>query len=450
MTTNAIDRATRELDDLAGDPNLGQCDAVVDLFRGDLLLGIDDDKAAALVRRALGGELSPADRCYAQAILSTNSPQALANCRQAIEHDPFHQSARQMMIILLVALGRIEEANIHLVESEAMFPKSEAFLLARMVVEILRNRNQEAIRRLNQLDERLKVRYFPVIHALIQLYKPQRYVDGTYLGSGSLADLPRTAALWSSYFRRQPSPDVELSHNTVPPIRVPPFLKERGWEFAKILVSNIGSSDQDDRVVEKLARFSELDQDGLSRWLYANALLSRAMKQYSSVGQADDLFVCLMKEARGAYLRAKDTPTNLPLRNPILDGLIMTEAMLAFPKQGKRDAEIGKQAVQHIRERLASGPICHPNLLGPFAKCAFKAGEVELARFLLTDCERLDRKHPTIIGLRARIEFDAGAFGPAAKAAEQALALDPDNAEIQQILRESRTRLHQPSIQSHP
>src|SRR5207248_2551422 len=103
------DRFFAELDELAARPDLGPHEGPVRLWQAQAALfsrtraGSDP---VALIRQALAKDLPPADRAYAGAFLAKSSPEAVQLLKQAVEQDPFHPRANELLTQLLLLQGR--------------------------------------------------------------------------------------------------------------------------------------------------------------------------------------------------------------------------------------------------------------------------------------------------------------------------------------------------------
>src|SRR5262249_30756889 len=108
---NRFADAAAELEALSGE-ELGPHAGAVELWRGDLLLiqEAGSDKVQARIRRALELGLEDADRAYAEGLLAKTSPQAVDHFQEALGHDPFHHRAHTQLGLMLLFLGRRDEA----------------------------------------------------------------------------------------------------------------------------------------------------------------------------------------------------------------------------------------------------------------------------------------------------------------------------------------------------
>src|SRR5262245_66065775 len=68
----------------------------------------------AITRQALKEGLQPADHAYARSLVAENTPEAIECLEAALAHDPYHHRANGMLGLLLLFLGRLDEARIQI------------------------------------------------------------------------------------------------------------------------------------------------------------------------------------------------------------------------------------------------------------------------------------------------------------------------------------------------
>ncbi len=95
------------------------------LWRGDLLLAgsLRDERGLALVRSAFeSGELDAADRAYAAALLAESSTEVVRWLQEAVELEPAHVRANELLAFYLTLSGRFDEAETQLAVFHALYP----------------------------------------------------------------------------------------------------------------------------------------------------------------------------------------------------------------------------------------------------------------------------------------------------------------------------------------
>ena len=106
-----------------------------------------------LYRQAKQYPLSEVSLNYVNAMLASNSPEALQHFRATLDLDPFHHRARRMLIIMLLSLGRIDQADAEINLATELFPEDIDFKLFRAIVESTNGKLKNA----REIVERLKI-----------------------------------------------------------------------------------------------------------------------------------------------------------------------------------------------------------------------------------------------------------------------------------------------------
>jgi hypothetical protein len=109
-----------------------------EMLDGLLALGVDDARGQERLRAALATGLRPADARFAEGMLAESTAGALAKFREAIKADPGHIDARVLAAVALTILSRFDEATL-LVEQTRPFAPEHPFLpLVQMIVAAMR------------------------------------------------------------------------------------------------------------------------------------------------------------------------------------------------------------------------------------------------------------------------------------------------------------------------
>jgi Flp pilus assembly protein TadD len=106
------------------------------------------------------------------------------------------------------------------------------------------------------------------------------------------------------------------------------------------------------------------------------------------------------------------------------------------PVREKPNLDMRRRAVDHLRQRIESGPI-RANYFMPFCKVALYADDVELARRVLSQWQMHAPNDVEYLKFRATAELKAGAYGQAIAAAKRVLAAQPKDLEASQLLKEA-------------
>ena len=151
---------------------------------------------------------------------------------------------------------------------------------------------------------------------------------------------------------------------------------------------------------------------------------------------------------RGAR-RVMRLPGLFDVRTPALDQACTCAALIAairYRQTPPQKEDPGwKRATGYIRERMQVRPlnkyVTQMGQIVIFVKSARFAKEYDLARFLLSEWQRLGPGSAQMLELRARVEFDAGSYLAAYQAAGQYLKMHPKNRDLQKLRQECRKKI---------
>jgi hypothetical protein len=194
-------------------------------------------------------------------------------------------------------------------------------------------------------------------------------------------------------------------------------------------------------VVQRAARLAEAHPEGTLACVHARLALAHAEQHRPGTGQDDRTYTELLREAASAYEAAARRPGLLPVRLPALEKVIHIETLLGAPERARPDAAMRARAVAHVRERLAQAPpVQQAEMWEVFWTAATNAGEHDVARQVLGAWERQRPDDVRLMRCRAYTEFSTGAYGPAARAAREALAKGPADPLLKRVLAQSLER----------
>jgi hypothetical protein len=119
------------------------------------------------------------------------------------------------------------------------------------------------------------------------------------------------------------------------------------------------------------------------------------------------------------------------------------------------DQALLRQAVANLRAMLTLPPHRPLRPAGHAVALARLAGEYSLARQLLDDWEKdaLADEQSVLLSQRAAVEFRAGAYGPAIKAADEYLKRHPNDRALTKLREDAIGRLREqarPFLQAAP
>src|SRR5262249_33799834 len=133
-----------------------------------------------------------------------------------------------------------------------------------------------------------------------------------------------------------------------------------------------------------------------------------------------------LADAEQAFLKAAEGPSFVPVRRVALYGAVFCEWQLAGSGSGD-DGMLRGQAPESARKPGSPGGLqVHEARL--VARLANDAGATDLARWVIGEWGRQAPDDPLLPRMRMVAEYNAGAFGPAIKAADRVLARDPRDA----------------------
>jgi hypothetical protein len=458
LAVNESDRCLREVEALAAAPDLGEQEGPVLLLYADLLLGRDDARAEEFIRKAKDKRLPQAQAVYAEALLAKTSPQAVRLLQDALALDPYHQRARVSLALLLIALARFDEAASQLDTHKILFPDDADAVVLRGLLRALEGKLAEVQTLLDGLGEPTTPADRAALRALARFLAEFRKLTSLPDAELGIPDLSRPWNDLRDELRRwrpgQSGRDgdlvLALLRERTPFSRLPPRLRQGLERVLKTMTQADALSwkvlnDRNEAAethpegtvlyLQALTRFSTL------QWRAADVTAHRAIDTPALLPIRRSAF-SLGAAAEGMVIFLAQHEVNQALQGPALRGRAL-EALLLAGRPAMHSAAVGhalphvlweprrrlalSQAVKNLREQLALGP--HRPVVPHIAVLLARLGkEYNLARQLLDDWEHDVPWHPTIPGLRAKTELDAGAYGPAFQVADRFLRLQAADA----------------------
>lgn len=470
---NDYDTCLREIEVLAAAPNLGENEGSVLLLQGDILLGRDDGKAEHHIRRARDKRLSTAEDAYAAALLAKSTPEAVDLLRKTLVRDPYQPRARAALELLLITLGRLDEARLELKVHQTFFPDDiNTKVLRALLLALQRDPDflpadperpegdlAGANAVLDELRGQLADEDINALRAVAKLFfefqnpanKPDPQTGIPKLVPHLAAFAPLLPRLWGVPAGAARNDDVAHAHvrlaETFP---LPPTLRKGLVRVGRALAAadgfaKVGIFPQ--WTIDELARAVAIHPEGTI--LYGRALVLLAAQRWDETEQA--------------ALEAANASALLPVRRPALSVAVAAQSMRYFLAKTKPDPAIQllavealiqvqqpafcpaavvhgvqyasneallRQAVKNLRTTLALGPIRDRDQRVIAVNVASIAQEYGLTRQLLDDWERDAPDDLTVLKLRARTELKAGAYVAALEAANKYLQKKPDDADV--------------------
>jgi hypothetical protein len=473
LALNDRDRAAAEIESLAAAAGLGDETGSILLTQAETLLGRDDARLDELVSQALTAGLPEAERAYAACYRAVATPEAIEALRRAVALDSYQQRARLDLICLLILSARLEEAASELNAHAVLFPEDVEAGMLRALVFALERRTAQVEDELAALARRLPDRDASALRALtrfLEQFRNPAHRAHPLLGVPMLANpwyklrrelnalgLATNATAWA---------DVLAPVMAVTPFsRLPPRLRAGFRQVLGALESvnsiwlprNLPAATAE---VTAAARFHpegtilymrSLCLFGAERWREADELARQAAEAPALLpARRPALFVAAASESMlAAALMELPGPAYAAA---LADAMLGTAAPGPFAalseaersRREKNAQALLHQAINNLREMLTLGP--HRPLRPDLAVgLALAAREYSLSRQLLDDWQKEagDFEEASLLYFRAMTEFDAGANGPALKAADLYLRLRPKDPTMLRLRDQAASRLRE-------
>jgi tetratricopeptide (TPR) repeat protein/predicted Ser/Thr protein kinase len=418
--------AIQEIETLSRRNDLGDLEGSVLLLRADLLQGQDVLATVAMINQARAKGLSPAEDAFAQALIADSTPRAIDALRKSLAANQYQPRAQSMLCLLLLTLGRREEMRVQLGSYAALFPKDLNVRLMQALLAASDGDGPRAKALLDplrgQIDEASLADLKTILSVMVEFCDAKKWSNPE--GAPDLD--PLLPPLVSVFQRRWPgvrstSPEAVIAARTYLPL--PPVVQQSFGRLVHALLKiRQGQSDED--AVAELEKLLVVHPDGTVR--YVLALF------HFSAGR----FAKAEKEG----LAAADMSSWFPIRRQALWTAATAEGMLGSPRRSDSDPQRRKMAVATLRRVLALGPV-QPHEREIAVKIPLNAEELGLARQHLDEWDQQAPGELSALQLRARLELKSGAYGRAIAAANKALAMKPDDAELRKLIQEASEKL---------
>jgi tetratricopeptide (TPR) repeat protein len=389
---NRIEAAREELD------GLETADGTADLLRADLAVGADNAAAIAHARSALARGLPPAERAHAEGLIATDTAGAEAGFRTAVELEPYHSRANQMLAWLLIVQGRTGEALLHIARARAFFPDDpnlgglEVMALAAQG----RRADAEAAFRRNAggLSAEGRRLYWAVARLLLDLHDLETVL--TY----SRLDLDLTIG---RAFTAAPPEDglPPALPNRLGRYLFPPFFERAFGPFGDLFAKT--------SAIDPMTVYGRLEAEP-----EAVAQIAEALNESTALFVRGAAYLDRHEwaEARRVLARAVDAPALFKTRRVALTLLAVAEWQLAVAAMGEEQKRWLKEAATHLREVYRDGGT--PRFYTAHAiDAAIDCGDLELARRMAADAEAWTPADLGILLRRAHLECRTGNYGGA-------------------------------------
>jgi tetratricopeptide (TPR) repeat protein len=431
--------AEQEMAALGGRADLGSRQSVLLLLRGDLALGQWSGKEQALadVRRALEQGLPPEDEAYAQALLADWPRDAVGHLRRALKLNPAHPDARQLLLPLLMTLGRFEEGKEEAHTLLAFFPEDPSPRIFLAFLHLLEGDAKAAAARIRETEAQLgKERVAVLLEVVAVLH--------TAFEAAMASDQPqvspflvwRLTALMNEFRQVDAQGPTAVDFHSV---NMPALA--RVWKplYAALTASFLTGSP--DELAAQLEEVVTHHPEGVAYFLHATANVARATRQKGAA------MLPFLRKAESSFRRAADGPCTIPaFRRLARFWGTYSQAILANPdpKRAPPDPEMRARALGNMRRLLADGGLS-PDWWANLTELALtRLEDHDLARLLAAAGERQAPKDIRFVRWRAQIELAAGAHRRALEAADKVLARMPKDSDALRVRKEALDRLREP------
>ena len=404
-----------------------------EIWRATTRFGTDDAAAEEYLRAALSRPLPPAEREYAAGLRAVTTPAAVEHFRTAVRHDRLYQPARSDAGLLLLALGRLDEAIELAEESARTLPKHPDFPVILACAHALRLEEGQARAAVNRLEGllpeheiRMLRKLIPLAAAGIKHFRAQvGYTDGTTVGWLEGFTLSRQAAeLFDIPADRVVGRGVaigELIGHLAPAQRA---RLTTGLDIMRLFANPIGRPNGAGELGsrESLKLTVECHPERLVMMTAAKAFFDHASDTNLTLqDRAKSL-----KDAAQFAERAAHSPGSPATQDIAFDMAVGLYAVLSLESRFGpwADRPAAGRAAVLLRQRLAVCGMVPVSQFFTMVRVAINAGDLTLARELLDNWEKRSPNDPLTAGQRADVEFRAGSFSAAIRAAERVLKRD--------------------------
>jgi tetratricopeptide (TPR) repeat protein len=422
-----ISNAVRELERLKSRSDLGDLEGLVRLWQADLKLGFGQDGAAlSLVRQALQLGLPPADSEYARGLLAETSTEAVRHFRQAVDLDAFHHRANGMLGLVLLFLGESGEARERITLAQRLFPDDPTFRLLLALYHARDDRVAEANRELESARPYLGQSQIAAARQLIEAVRQVRFLEGALVGDpgqSNLTAVVRFVTLIGTMGQAVGALQADSGGTgrnlllPLPPVLGPPS------QVVPHLPKALLRGDQR-TAIDELTKATAIHPDGMLL-LLQGTLLANSDR---------------IAEAEQVFREAAARPSFVPIRRAALYAATSCEWLLAREEGNAAAETMRTKALESARQLVACGNLS-PDIAALVTTVAIDAGDLNLARTVLTEWERQSPGDLRAARRRMKVEYNSEAFGPAIVAADRILCRRPDDADAQRIRADAIRRL---------
>ena len=423
------ERALEELNKLVHRRDLGDQGGAVLLLLGEseLYAPATYQQGLAHVREAQAGELSKAQREFAEGLLATNTPAALGHFRQALRLDPYLHGAHVHSFGLEYALGQWPEARAHAKLCRLLFPDdaSADFLEASELA--YQGRLAEAQQKLASLRDAANPQVLQQLSALLRLHvslakdfdveaiienggkaAPRRDTASAYDNAALFAASPAESPNWVRRFRTPQLPCIRAG------------LIDAAEAITTLLLPTTNSIAP---VVEKVKASWRSHPEATLPFKTAELL---GMRQPPDGSKS----LPLLATQAELYQLAADSSANVPGMNRTARYRAVQAQIELARSQLPNAAEFQRSCRENLR-RAAADPDTSAAECRAYFDVALEVNDPDVAGQLLYRWQQLQPADPRLMHSRVRWSVAMGAFGSAWKLLDQMSAENPADAWVQ-------------------
>jgi serine/threonine protein kinase len=433
-------RAQEEIAALADRPDLGQRESMLLLLRGDLALGQRSGKEQALadVRRALELGLPADDTAYAQALLADWPADAIGHLRRALALNPAHPDARQLLLPMLMCLGRFAECKEEARVLSALFPEDPSPKSFLALMYLLEGNARAAAALVHETEAQLgKDRSALLLEAIDVFHTALEAATATDQPQVPSNLIPRLLGLMARFQQLEGDSAPVLDYHA---INLPSLARALGPIYTAMTAAAAGRFS--DQLTAQLDEVVAHHPEGVAYFLHATASVAQASKL-----KGPAMLPYLHKAVRSFDLAANGPCTVPAIQRSARFWGAYTEALLARPnpKWGPPDPQMRARAEDNLRRLLADDRLSATSWAQLADAVLNHLEDYDLARVLTAAGARKAPRDVRFDRLRARIELAAGAYHPALAAADRVLAARPDDADALRVRKEALAKLRAPN-----
>jgi tetratricopeptide (TPR) repeat protein len=406
-----------------------------------LLVDVDLDRKSSAeeqtkkIKEAIRMGLPPGDREYAQALIADRDEETINLLYKAIDKNPYHYSAHQVLALLLMVLGRAPDAHEISIRGQTLFPEDPSFLVIRADCEALNGHPERARALLEkgrpQMGDEMCELFKVSLEALIQTHDWEGLISDILEGKGQeLLDnlwkrlAPTTERLmpWAAKEGVEKNPALVQLDRV---FSLPVFIKKTMGVVA-IPPTMLGGEVKPE-VIREVRKTAENNKEGLS-WFLLGMMLTK-----------DGTFV----EASEAYEKAGQLPcVGGSLRRPAIFFGMMCEVMGLADKTKQGDHErLKSRAAEHLRAYLQTDRPIKPREGMYLSLVARKIENPEASRLLLLRWTESDPGNSDLAAFRMEVEYLNDNFSEAYQLARDRAKANPNDKRALDIRDKSLERL---------